>query len=138
METIKRRFGVLAGTAIGLLVGILILYAACDNEVPDDKGPYVTNKKPCSAYVLDDVGDGCPSAAYGISLVNKKCKGQEDSGTNCIEVITDCWGPVSCKKMYIVELKRYVCISSGDVNWEATGSTRISVPCPEGSGSGSW
>ena len=90
IEFIKRGFDILSGVLLGLFVGILILHTACDDEVPDDTGPFVVNKRPCSGYVLNNVGDECTSAAYGISLVNKKCKRQEGSGTNCVEIIINC------------------------------------------------
>lgn len=138
VETIKRRFGVLAGTAIGLLVGILILYA-CENTVSHSPGHCVTNKKLCSTYSANE----CPSAAYEVSMVHKNCKSKEDSNTTCVEITVPCWGIVPCKVIIIEEDGSRKCSTdfNENVNWQESGSSRVTYDCPSGysgSGGSSW
>ncbi len=92
VETIKRRFGVLAGTAIGLLVGILILYA-CDNERVSGGSKDCVEKPSCENYTNKS---DCKTA-FIVERFPKGCVSDEESHTNCSSDTVFCWQPVGCK-----------------------------------------
>lgn len=80
IKTIKRRFSVLAGAFIGLLVGILILYA-CDNEEISSGTKDCAAKPECSDY--DGLSQADCDDAYVVRRWRKECVSDSKSNTNC-------------------------------------------------------
>ena len=126
VETIKRRLGVLAGAAIGLLLGILILYA-CDNEKVSSGTKDCAAKPSCGIYAKDS----CPSTANRVARVPKKCVSDENSNTNCSSETINCWGSIPCVVKMVGHKLR--CVESGQVSSANFEQAYYNDPCPEDS-----
>ena len=133
METIKRRFGILAGAAIGLLLGILILYA-CDNEKVSSGTKDCVTKPECSDY--DDLAQGDCDDAYVVFRWPKGCVSDSESNTNCNSDTALCWYAVNCEWNPVSE-KCSRTIRDGDITEANFGTRYYQIDCPENSSS-SW